>query len=141
MMIKVWVKQAGTDDVEAFFHVTRIKTDVRMKDANASSLGYMLGYNALKDASVSKLFLLLARIGDGLMRMQTVRIDFASENRYGLTEPKATAGTGHWHSAEAFAVGAATPQTVDKPKEGSESRRSATSIVVLATVVTSPRFG
>lgn len=36
----------------------------------------MFGYNDLKDLSVSKLFRLLARLGDGFMKMQIVRIDF-----------------------------------------------------------------
>lgn len=38
----------------------------------------MLGYSNLKDPNVSGLFRLLARVGDGAMRMQIVRLDFAS---------------------------------------------------------------
>ena len=41
-----------------------------------SSRGYMLGYNDLKDPSVSGFFRFLARVGDGMMKMQIVRIKF-----------------------------------------------------------------
>lgn len=36
----------------------------------------MLGYNNLKDKSVDSFFRLLAKVGDNIMRMQIVRIDF-----------------------------------------------------------------
>ncbi|WP_418747972.1 class I SAM-dependent methyltransferase [Frisingicoccus sp.] len=78
MMIKTWVKQAGIEDVGAFFHVNSVEKDVIpwMKGAKMTSRGYMLGYNDLKDPSVSRFFRLLARLGDRVMRMQIVRIDF-----------------------------------------------------------------
>lgn len=78
MMIKTWVKQAGIEDVDAFFHVNDIEKDVVpwMKGAKVTSRGYMLGYNDLKDPSVSRFFRLLAKLGDRVMRMQIVRIDF-----------------------------------------------------------------
>lgn len=38
--------------------------------------GYMLGYHDLKDPSVSGFFRFLAKLGDRVMRMQIVRIDF-----------------------------------------------------------------
>ena len=41
-----------------------------------SSRGYMLGYSDLKDPSVSGFFRFLARIGDGGMKMQIVKIGF-----------------------------------------------------------------
>lgn len=41
-----------------------------------SSRGYMLGYNDLKDPSVSGFFRFLARVGDNRMKMQIVRIGF-----------------------------------------------------------------
>ena len=41
-----------------------------------SSRGYMLGYNDLKDPSVSCFFRFLARIGNGGMKMQIVKIGF-----------------------------------------------------------------
>lgn len=42
-----------------------------------SSRGYMLGYQSLDDPSVKRLYRLLAKIGDHMMKMQIVRIDFA----------------------------------------------------------------
>ena len=40
---------------------------------------YMLGYNDLKDPSVPGSFRLLAKLGDGIMKMQIVRMDFKEE--------------------------------------------------------------
>ena len=36
----------------------------------------MLGYNDLKDPSVSGFFRFLAKVGDGMMKMQIVKINF-----------------------------------------------------------------
>ena len=41
-----------------------------------TSRGYMLGYNDLRDPSVSGFFRFLARVGDGMMKMQIVKINF-----------------------------------------------------------------
>ena len=41
-----------------------------------TSRGYMLGYNDLRDPSVSGFFRLLAKVGDGVMKMQIVKINF-----------------------------------------------------------------
>ena len=41
-----------------------------------SSRGYMLGYNDLKDPSVSGFFRFLARVGDNRMNMQIVKLGF-----------------------------------------------------------------
>ena len=41
-----------------------------------TSRGYMLGYNDLKDPSVSDFFRFLARVGDNGMKMQIVKIGF-----------------------------------------------------------------
>lgn len=78
MMIKTWVKQAGIEEVDAFFHVNNIEKDVIpwMKGAKVTSRGYMLGYHDLKDPFVSGLFRFLAKLGDRVMRMQIVRLDF-----------------------------------------------------------------
>lgn len=78
MMIKTWVKQAGIEDVDAFFHVNDIKADVCpwLEGASVTSRGYMLGYHDLKDPSVSGFFRFLSKLGDCMMRMQIVRIDF-----------------------------------------------------------------
>ena len=47
-----------------------------MENAKVSSRGYMLGYNDLKDPSVSGLFRLMSKLGDGYMKMQIIRMDF-----------------------------------------------------------------
>lgn len=46
------------------------------ENLSVSSRGYMLGYNDLKDPSVSGLLRLLARVGDHMMKMQIVRLSF-----------------------------------------------------------------
>lgn len=78
MMVKTWVRQAGIEEVDAFFHVNDVQKDVApwMWPSQVTSRGYMLGYQDLKDPSVGRLFRLLARLGDRVMRMQIVRIDF-----------------------------------------------------------------
>lgn len=83
MMIKTWVKQAGIEDVGAFFHVSSVEKDVIpwMKGARVTSRGYMLGYNDLKAPSVNPLFRFLAKLGDSKMRMQIVRMDFEEGER------------------------------------------------------------
>ena len=40
----------------------------------------MLGYNDLKDSSVSNFFRFLAKVGDNLMKMQIVKIEFKKVN-------------------------------------------------------------
>ena len=45
-----------------------------------TSRGCMLGYNALKDPSVGGFFRFLARVGDGGMKMQIVKIRFTGKN-------------------------------------------------------------
>lgn len=47
-----------------------------MKNSTVTSRGYMLGYNDLKDSSVLGAFRLLAKIADGFMKMQIVKIEF-----------------------------------------------------------------
>ena len=44
-----------------------------------TSRGYMLGYNDLKDPSVSGFFRFLAKVGDGMMKMQIVKIRFGGK--------------------------------------------------------------
>ena len=44
-----------------------------------TSRGYMLGYNDLRDPSVSGFFRFLARVGDGMMKMQIVKIRFGGK--------------------------------------------------------------
>ena len=78
MMVKTWIKDAGITSISDCFYVEDTKTDIEtwLPSATVSSKGYMLGYNDLKDPSVSGLFRLMAKLGDGAMKMKIVRIDF-----------------------------------------------------------------
>ena len=78
MMLKTVVKQAGIKNISAFFHVESIEEDVLpwLKNAKVSEKGYMLGYNDLKDPSVSGLFRFMAKYGDNKLKIQIIRFDF-----------------------------------------------------------------
>lgn len=78
LMLKTWVKTAGITDVDKYFYINNLDTDLRswLPVANISAKGYMLGYSDLKIPSVSGFFRLLSKMGDGLMKMRIVRIDF-----------------------------------------------------------------
>ncbi len=79
IMLKTWIKQAGIKNVDAFFHVASIEKDVLpwLKYAKASQKGYMLGYQDLKAPCIPAMFRLLSKIGDNVLRMQILRLDFA----------------------------------------------------------------
>ena len=78
MIAKTWLKGAEIKDVGAYFAVSDAKRELSPWDSRlqVSSRGYMLGYNDLKDPSVSGFFRFLARVGDGGMKMQIVKIAF-----------------------------------------------------------------
>ena len=78
IMLKTWVKEAGITSIADYFSVESIEKDITpwMKNAKVSSRGYMLGYNDLKDPSVPRSFRLMAKLGDGYMKMQIVRMNF-----------------------------------------------------------------
>ena len=78
IMLKTWVKEAGITSISDYFSVDSIEKDILpwMEHATVSSRGYMLGYNDLKDPSVPRLFRLMAKLGDGWMKMQMIRMDF-----------------------------------------------------------------
>ena len=77
---KTWLKDAEIKDVGAYFAVSDARREIGPWDSRlqVSSRGYMLGYNDLKDPSVSGFFRFLARAGDGMMNMQIVKITFDS---------------------------------------------------------------
>ena len=79
MIAKTWLKSAKIQDVGAYFAVSDAPKETGAWDSRlqVTSRGYMLGYNDLKDPSVSGFFRFLARVGDGMMKMQIVRIKFA----------------------------------------------------------------
>lgn len=78
MIAKTWLKTAKIKDVSAYFAVSKAKEELTPWSDKiiVSSREYMLGYNDLKDKSVSGFFRFLAKAGDNLMKMQIVRIDF-----------------------------------------------------------------
>ena len=78
MIAKTWLRTAKIKDVGAYFAVSDAKSELSPWDnrLQVSSRGYMLGYNDLKDPSVSGFFRFLARVGDNGMKMQIVKIGF-----------------------------------------------------------------
>mgnify|MGYP004658101507 FL=1 len=78
MIAKTWLKTAKIKDVGAYFAVSDAKRELSKWDSRlqVSSRGYMLGYSDLKDPSVSGFFRFLAKVGDGMMKMQIVKIGF-----------------------------------------------------------------
>ena len=78
MIAKTWLKTAKIKDVGAYFAVSDAPKEIGEWDSRlrVSSRGYMLGYNDLKDPSVSGFFRFLAKVGDNGMKMQIVKIRF-----------------------------------------------------------------
>ena len=78
LMLKTWIRDAEIKDVGAYFAVSNAQAEIAPWDRRfqVSSRGYMLGYNDLKDPSVSGFFRFLAKVGDGHMKMQIVKIEF-----------------------------------------------------------------
>lgn len=81
LMLKTWIKQAKIQDVGAYFAVSDAKKELSAwsDKLNVSARGYMRGYNDLKDPSVSGFYRFLAKVGDGMMKMRIVRVDFKAE--------------------------------------------------------------
>ena len=78
LMLKTWLKDAEIKEVGAYFAVSDAGREIGPWDSRlqVSSRGYMLGYNDLMDPSISGFFRILARVGDGMMNMQIVKITF-----------------------------------------------------------------
>ena len=81
MIAKTWLKSAKIKDVGAYFAVSDAPQEISAWDSRlqVTSRGYMLGYHDLKDPSVSGFFRFLARVGDGMMKMQIVKIGFGGK--------------------------------------------------------------
>ena len=80
MIAKTWLKSAKIQDVGAYFAVSDASKEIGAWDSRlqVTSRGYMLGYNDLKDPSVSGFFRFLAKVRDNGMKMQIVKIRFGS---------------------------------------------------------------
>ena len=78
MIAKTWLKSAKIKDVGAYFAVSNAPKEIGAWDSRlqVTSRGYMLGYNDLRDPSVSGFFRFLAKVGDRGMKMQIVKIRF-----------------------------------------------------------------
>lgn len=78
MIAKTWLKGAKIKDVGAYFAVSDAKKELSVwgNDLTVTSRGYMLGYNDLRDPSVSGFFRFFAKVGDRKMKMQIVKIAF-----------------------------------------------------------------
>ena len=81
MIAKTWLKSAKIRDVGAYFAVSDAQKELPPWDSRlqVTSRGYMLGYNDLRDPSVSGFFRFLAKVGDGMMKMQIVKIGFGGK--------------------------------------------------------------
>ena len=81
MIAKTWLKSAKIRDVGAYFAVSDALQEIGAWDSRlqVTSRGYMLGYTDLKDPSVSGFFRFLAKVGDGMMKMQIVKIRFGGK--------------------------------------------------------------
>jgi O-methyltransferase involved in polyketide biosynthesis len=81
MIAKTWLKSAKIKDVCAYFSVSDAKDELSLWDSRlkVTSRSYMLGYNDLRDSSVSGFFRFLAKVGDKIMKMQIVKIAFRNK--------------------------------------------------------------
>ena len=81
MIAKTWLRTAKIKDVGAYFAVSDAPKEIGEWDnrLQVTSRGYMLGYNDLRDHSVSGFFRFLARVGDNGMKMQIVKIRFGGK--------------------------------------------------------------
>ena len=81
MIAKTWLKSAKIQDVGAYFAVSDAPKEIGAWDSRlqVTSRGYMLGYNDLRDSSVSGFFRFLAKVGDHGMKMQIVKIGFGGQ--------------------------------------------------------------
>ena len=81
MIAKTWLKSAKIKDVGAYFAVSDAPKEIGAWDnrLRVTSRGYMLGYNELKDPSVSGFFRFLAKVGDEMMKMQIIKIGFGGK--------------------------------------------------------------
>ena len=76
LMLKTWVKQAGIKDVGAYFSVKDAKRELERWSPllSVSSRGYMQGYRKLAGPGVKPIHRLLAKIADGPLHLQIVRL-------------------------------------------------------------------
>ena len=78
LMLKTWVKQAGIKDVGAYFSLKDAKEELECWSPllYVSSCGYMQGYQKLEGQGIRPIHRLLAKIADGPLHLQIVRVRF-----------------------------------------------------------------
>ena len=78
MAVKTWIEANGFENVTTSFYVNSIEKDINpwLKNAVATSRGYMTGYFDLKEPSIPSSFRMLAKVADKVMKMQIIRIAF-----------------------------------------------------------------
>lgn len=83
LMLRTWLKTAEIRDVGAYFAVSDAEKELSAwsPTLGVSSRGYMLGYHDLRTPSVSGFFRLLARMGDGVMKMRIVRLELGGKRK------------------------------------------------------------
>lgn len=83
LMLKTWVKQAGIKDVGAYFSIKDAKEELELWSPllSVSSRGYMQGYRKLEGPGVKPIHRLLAKIADGPLHLQIVRVKFKEASR------------------------------------------------------------
>ena len=83
LMLKTWVKQAGIRDVGAYFSVQDAEKELAAWSdrLTVSSRGYMLGYQPIRGPGIRPIYRQLARIADGPLKLQIVRMDFREDSR------------------------------------------------------------
>lgn len=81
LMLKTWVKQADIQDVGAYFAVAHAEEELGdwAENSKVSSRGYMEGYQKLAGPGVNPVHRLMAKIADGPLHLQIVRIEFDKE--------------------------------------------------------------
>ena len=79
LMMKKVLKNFGITDVSGYFHVDIVEKELGgwSDKIEISSRGYMLGYYDLRSPGVTGFHRFLAKVGDGLMKMRIVKMDFA----------------------------------------------------------------
>lgn len=79
IMMKTVLRNMKMQNVQGFLYVNDIKKDLAgwAVGSSVSARGYMLGYYDLKLPEIRGLYRFLAKICDGLLGMQIIRMDFA----------------------------------------------------------------
>jgi len=80
LMMKSVLKNHGMADFGKLFYTGNAVKDLSdwSDKINVTSRGYMLGYYDMKVSGIKPIHRLLAKMGDGIMKMQIVRLDFRS---------------------------------------------------------------